>query len=57
MLDKCGKLTRSIYRKRFESVHLPNDFPLAYARRDERDERESRAGGLFHIGLRPIKHN
>ena len=45
MLDKCGEGTRYIYRKQFKIALLPNGFSVAYARLDERDERESRPGG------------
>ena len=45
MLDKCGEGTRYIYRKQFEGAFVPNGFSVANARRDERDECESRPGG------------
>ena len=45
MLDKCGKGTRYIYRKKFEGALVPNGFSVAYARHDERESRESRPGG------------
>ena len=44
MLDKSGEGTSYIYRKQFESGFVPNGFSVAYARRDERESRESRPG-------------
>ena len=42
MLDKYEEGTRYIHRKQFERAIVPNAFPVAYARRDERESRESR---------------
>ena len=36
---------RYIHRKQFKGALVPNTFSVAYARRDEPDDRESRPGG------------
>ena len=45
MLDKREEGTRYIYGNQFESAIVPNAFSVAFARRDERESRESRPGG------------
>ena len=63
MLNKCGEGTRYIHRKQFKSALVPNTFSVAYARRDEPDDRESRPGGetilrfgFFYLITQELEH-
>ena len=53
MLNKCEEGTRYIHRKQFASVPVgvPNNFSVAYARRDECGSHDSHPGGETRMNI------